>query len=66
MKFSKMAIALLVLFLPCLYYNPAGVFSLGDQLCHNPSDVVSLGYQAGQVMEISYRSLLVDISKIGG
>ena len=65
MKFSKIFIALLMLFLPCLYYNPSGVFSLGDQLCHNPSDVVSLGYQVGHVMEISYKSLLVDISKIG-
>lgn len=66
MKFSKILIVLLFLFSPCLYYNSSGVFSLGDQLSHDPSDVVSLGYQVGQVMEISYRMLLVDISKVVG
>ena len=66
MKFSKILIALLILFSPCLYYNSSGIFSLGDQLCDNPSDVVSLGYQVGQVMKISYSMLLVDISKVVG
>jgi hypothetical protein len=66
MKFSKILIVLLILFSPCLYYNSSGVFSLGDQLYHDPSDVVSLGYKVGQVMEISYSMLLVDISKVVG
>ena len=66
MKFSKILIVLLILFSPCLYYNSSGVFSLGDQLYHDPSDVVSLSYQVGQVMEISYSMLLVDISKVVG
>ena len=66
MKYSKILIILLVLFSPCLYYNSSGVFSLGDQLYHDPSDIVSLGYQVGQVMEISYRMLLVDFSKVMG
>ena len=66
MKFSKILIALLILFSPCLYYNSSGVFSLGDQLSHNPSDVVSLSYQVGQVMEVSYRKLLEDISNVVG
>jgi hypothetical protein len=66
MKKSKILIALVMLFLPCLYYDPSGVVSLGDHLYHNPSGLVSFGDQVAQVMEISYRSLLVDISKIWG
>jgi len=66
MKFSKILIALLILFSPCLYYNSSGVFSLGDQLFSNPSDVVSLSDQVGQVMEVSYRKLLEDISNVVG
>lgn len=66
MKFSKIVIIFLILFFPCLYYNSSGVISLGDQLYHDPSDVVSLGYQAGQVMEISYNMLIVDILKVVG
>ena len=66
MKLSKILIALLILFFPCLYYNSSGVFSLGGQLFDNPSNVVSLSEQVGGVMEVSYRMLLVDISKIVG
>jgi hypothetical protein len=66
MKFSKILIALLILFSPCLYYNSSAVFSLGDQLFDSPSDVVSLSNEVGQVMEVSYRMLLVDISKVVG
>ena len=66
MKLSKILIALLILFFPCLYYNSSGVFSLGGQLFDNPSNVVSLSEQVGGVMEVSYRMLLVDISKVVG
>jgi hypothetical protein len=51
MKFLKIFIALIMLFLPCLYYNPSGV--------------VLLGYQVAQVMETSYTSLIIDLSNIG-
>lgn len=51
MKSLKIIIVLILFFLPCLYYNPSGV--------------VLLGYQIAQVMETSYNSLIVDISKIG-
>ncbi len=51
MKSLKIFIALIIFFLPCLYYNPSGV--------------ILLGYQIAQVMETSYNSLIVDISKIG-
>jgi hypothetical protein len=66
MKLSKILIALLILFSPCLYYNSSTVFSVGDQLFDSPSDVVSLSNELGQVMEVSYRMLLVDISKVVG
>ena len=66
MKFSKILIALLFLFSPCLYYNLSGVFSLGDQFLNHPLDVISLSNQVGQVIEVSYSMLLADISIVVG
>ena len=66
MKLSKVLIVLMILFLPCLFYNSSGVASLGDELYDHPSNVDSWGEQLEQVIRISYRSLLDDISKIGG
>jgi len=50
MKFLKIFFVFMMFFLPCLYYNPSGVFSLG--------------YQVTQVMEVSYSSLIDGIYKI--
>lgn len=51
MKFLKILAVLTILVLPCLYYNPSGL--------------VSLGRQVANVLEISYLSLFDDLSKIG-
>lgn len=51
MKALKILVALTILIFPCLYYNPSGV--------------VSVGYHVADVVEISYVSLLNDLSKIG-
>ena len=51
MKSLKIMIAVTILMLPCLYYNPSGI--------------VALGHQVAQVVETSYVSLIDDLSKIG-
>lgn len=48
----KAFVAVFLLLLPCLYYQP--------------SELVSLGYQMIRVVEISYGSLLVEFSKVWG
>lgn len=51
MKSLKILVVVTILMLPCLYYNPSGI--------------VSVGHQAAQVVESSYLSLIADLSNIG-
>ena len=50
MKKMMIFVAVLVIVLPCFFYNPSGV--------------VSLGYNALHVVEVSFRSMVVDLYRV--